>query len=397
MVYLQNDISGQVLYFHELGPVTIVGEVGIPVHFRLSDMLGNTLIDESYWPDFAGTVTIDIKEVVAWDMFLELPAIGEDWSQMSIFKVLKFDVNDSELSGMFTINGFSKDAECYMSDLDYLRVPENYILPLSRPNVCEQTGISLILPSEEIFIDCLATNASGLGVINHLLDISSIDPIRCEDRFKAKVDCNGTTLASPVLHVCNGQFEQYLFTNRYGGFENIPMDGVREFIPDFSFEFGTYGNGNRQISSDVEYVWSQNSGYVSKKVLDVASELLCSQQVWHLTDAGFRQIIIIDVSLQSKSDENLFSFSFKYKYAEGSRPNVLKSGNAVGANSSLTPVQMFAITESPMVIKHNKTGYPCVTVVNKSLEVVEVGVTYIDVNTIEVTWNDSLEGFVYIN
>ena len=58
---------------------------------------------------------------------------------------------------------------------------------------------------------------------------------------------------------------------------------------------------------------------------------------------------------------------------------------------------VFKLTESPMVINHNRGRYPCVTVVDSENHEVTVDVEYLDDNSVCIRWNGELDGSVYIN
>ena len=61
------------------------------------------------------------------------------------------------------------------------------------------------------------------------------------------------------------------------------------------------------------------------------------------------------------------------------------------------PTLMYPINRNPMIIAHNRNKYPDVTVVDTSLKEVGVSVEYPDKNTVIISWNGNLEGYIYIN
>ena len=396
-----DNIIGKVLYFHEMGPITVYSNINSPIHIRLSSDNG-TIIDESYWPGFDRTVSIDIAEIVSPMFQVTIPRTDEDTLQSDIAKIFHINVNHGEIVGSFTINGFSKEARTHISDIDILRVPSDYRLPITLHNFTSRNGIGIQPSNGEIFyINGLETSASGVGAVSRMLEIDEIVRLSGQKSFHIVLECDNQSICSPLFEICNGDFEQYLFINRYGGFDNIPMDGQREFLPDMSFESGLLGNTNQQLDSTAEYIYSQNSGFISRTVLELASELLCSPQIYHLDKKNneFRPIVITESSLGSKSKDSLHSFSFKYKYADGSRPIALK-GSSVGQYNRTTgsqPTLMYAITGNPMTISHNRNKYPTVSVVDLSLKEIGVCVEYPDINTVRISWNGNLEGYIYIN
>ena len=407
MANLESNISGMVLYFYEMPPIVISAPIGTPVRFVLETDDKGVLLDEIYWPDFSGKVEIDIKDIVANELYLEVPPLNELVEQASIFKVFHYDIGEGEDFGSFTVNGYSKHAATRVSDINELRIPKDYVLPVTMTRFYPRLVFSLhdavyrtdmtLVESEE--------PPSGVGAGTVLIDLGTV-PLPHKNTVKMEYVVVGwdkgieQILSAPVFEICEGHFEQYLFANRYGGFDNIAMDGVLEFIPEMSFETGLYNGTNEQTQSDAEYIYSQNSGHLSRKTIEVMSELLCSSQIYHLDkDRNFRRIVILDSNLASRSDAYLHSFTFKFKYADDSRPLSLKGKTSDtyglrGGESLNTAI--YALTDSPMIIQHNRNNFPFVTVTDKNNQLVTVAVEYIDNNTVELTWNGDLSGYAYI-
>ena len=107
--------------------------------------------------------------------------------------------------------------------------------------------------------------------------------------------------------------------------------------------------------------------------------------------------MILESDLHTKSNDELHSFTFKYKYADYSRPLSLKykSTGVTSGNSDKTLV--FPLAGSPQTITHNKNKFPSVTVVDQNREVVLTSVEFPDSNNIILSWNGDLDGYVYIN
>ena len=73
MADLQSDIFGKVLYFQDMLPIIISGDIGDPVNIQLYSDIQGIILDESYYPDFSGHIELDIKDVIAADMYLTIP------------------------------------------------------------------------------------------------------------------------------------------------------------------------------------------------------------------------------------------------------------------------------------------------------------------------------------
>lgn len=401
MATLQTDIIGKVLFFYELPQIEISHFETSPLRVVISTDDRGTLLDETYWPDFNQKIFIDIKDLVANELSHDIPGTDQFALSSSIFKVFHISIGDNLISGDFTVNGFSSEAASKISDIDTLRIPENYRLPLSLFNNAKSYSIEYLFSDGSSINDGNVTaQESGVGMVARMIDLEQ-SPAVGKKKFQIRASATDKMLHSPVFEISGGKFEQYLFANRYGGFDNIAMEGALEFAPNMSFESGSYSSRNEQISAESEYIYTQNSGYLSQRVMELMSELLCCSQIYHLDENGnFRRIVILDSDLHSKSNEQLHSFSFRYKYMDDVRPLSLK-GKTMAESRSVAgePMKtlMYKLTESPMAIRHNKNRYPCVTVIDDHNQVVTVSVEYIDDNNIKIIWNGALSGYVYVN
>ena len=398
MATIQTDIFGKVVNFFELEPIVVFTAIGTPVSVMLKSDAKGLLLDELYYPGFDGSIEVDIKDIIASEMYLLLPEEGIDIQQTEIYKEFTLRINDGEIEGTFTVCGFSEECTGRLTDIDILRVPSDYKIPLSLVNSWERDGIRYKLPDGRYIEDNGLKTTNSIGITSRMLDLAS-SPVANENCFVIELDCGENILSTAAFHITSGHFEQYLFANRYGGFDNIPMSGVREFQPDLSFETGIYNNVSEQISADSETIYIQNSGFLSSKVIELASELLCSPQIYHLDQNGeFRRIILLDSSLSIKSGDSLHSFSFKYKYADDSRPASLRYRSIAGKTTSKPEKTLvYPITESPMTITHDRNRFPSVTVIDQDRQVVITSIEYPDSNNVIISWTGELQGYVYIN
>ena len=401
MATVENDrLDNNVLFFYELPQIVISHTESTPLRVTISTDSSGTILDEAYWADFNQKIYLDIKDLVASELSHDIPELGEFTQQKAIYNIFYLSI-EGAAPIVFSVNGFSSDAALKLSDADIVRIPEDYLLPLSLFNNASEYSI------EYIFSDgstanggIVAAQNSGVGVVAGIIPLAQ-SPAAGKKRFQIKAVSEKSTLYSPVYEITGGNFEQYLFANRYGGFDNIAMDGALSFVPNMSFEAASYSGHNEQVASESEYKYTQNSGYLSSTVIDLMSELLCSSQIYHLDKNGiFRRIIILESDLSSKSNEHLHSFTFQYKYVDDVRPRSLKGKTPVDARSSsggAVNTLMYKLTESPMEIRHNKNRFPSVTVIDKQNQIVTVEVEYLDSNRIQVSWNGELSGYAYIN
>ena len=400
MAELLTELKNEVLYFHDMGPILISAEAGQSVDISLESNRAGLLLEESYYPGFDGVISLDISDTVATCLHPIIPEMYSDTPQNDLYD--NFTLKYGDKSVEFAICGCSEDIKTRITDIDTLCVPKDYQLPLSLCNNCVREGITFCFPDGTSGYEPGLETIESVGVVSRMINIEH-SPAVGHNSFYINLDCGENTIVSPVFRITAGNYEQYLFANRYGGFDNIPMNGTLEFTPEFQFESGVFNNSSEQLHAEADYAYVQNSGFLSRKVMELASELLCSSEIYHIASNGeYRKIIILESNLTNKSTNSLHSFTFKYKYADDTRPASLRS-RSVGsyihsANAGApTKTQVHSITNSPMTITHNLGRFPSVAVIDDNKQVVLTSVEYKDSNSIIISWNGELKGFVYIN
>ena len=187
MANLESSISGKVLYFYEMPPIVISAPIGTPVRFVLETDDKGVLLDEIYWPDFSGKVEIDIKDIVANELYLEVPPLNELVEQASIFKVFHYDIGEGEDFGSFTVNGYSKHAATRVSDINELRIPKDYVLPVTITRFYPQLDFSLhdAVYGTDMTLGEFEEPPSGVGAGTVLIDLGTVplphkNPVKME-------------------------------------------------------------------------------------------------------------------------------------------------------------------------------------------------------------------------
>ena len=172
-----------------------------------------------------------------------------------------------------------------------------------------------------------------------------------------------------------------------------------EFAPETNYEAGLYNGVRERISAEARHIYSQNSGYVTTKVIEAMSELICSPQIYHYVNRVFRRIIITESSASVNSEGHLHSFSFKYTYADAIHPPQLRgtgsSADIIGHKSCAACLTV-EIDNNPMVISHGLNRFPSVTVISSDKEKVECVVRYESKDVVSVSWNGELSGMIYL-
>lgn len=315
---LDKDISGCRLFLDDMDNLSVISQTGdnleSPVLVLLSEANGNNLLEESYFFDFEGKINLSFNEILAERFLMDAPEIGTEKLIDTLCLNLKLDIGDGAVSCEFTVLGMSGGVRSKLSDIDIIRIPRNYVLPLYVPDAVSRSGVTLVTPYERYSIpDWLVSDGGGKGSIVRLVDISCF-PDRILRSFHVEID--GTGLSTPQFKLGMSGCEQYLFANRYGGYDNLALDGDCVYESESEHENGNYRNGAIPVRSVLTDSWTQKSGYVSRQVIYAMRELVSSRYIYHLDKGIFRRIVITESEISENSSDNLHSFSFKYKYSE---------------------------------------------------------------------------------
>ena len=318
---LLTDIIGKVLYLHDLEDIAVMAdseiEMETPVRFILASLYGQVILDEKYWFDAGSSIfTVDLKDVLDVYFTQALPGIGSEIFSTGSSMELTIDIGDGSITGAFTVNGMSMKSKERTSDIDILRIPEDYILPLSIHDFASRSGVEFVSPHGTVKMpEWLATTGTGKGSRERLVDMSGAS-MRLKKSFHVVFTGTEPEIRTPQFRFCKGHFEQYLFANRYGGFDNIPMDGQLLSEPETEHEYGIYPGAIRQIRSKCTEIFTQYSGPVSRKTVSAMKDLICSRQIYHYTDGSFRQIVVLESDISSGSSDTVHGFSFSYRYIQ---------------------------------------------------------------------------------
>lgn len=122
--------------------------------------------------------------------------------------------------------------------------------------------------------------------------------------------------SSPVYRLQPGHAEQYMFLNKYGVLDVLPMFGDISYAPEYDTENGSYSDENFRLRMDVEDFYRQNTGHLSRRTMAALADLLTSRQIYHKVNGTWQQILIEETDLSLSLRDNLHSCSFRFRYAD---------------------------------------------------------------------------------
>lgn len=288
---------------------------------------GHAILNHRYFADPSGEVHLDLRDLVRDRTGFSLPADGngqEDYilqENSGIYLTVK---QDSEQFGFYAF-GFREGITDRITDIDYLRIPKDFLMLVSLPNQANFQNEDQFAYSTRM-IDHIRTREMdeqyiGDGYIaSFLFTMAELQPalhlpFQMEYAFQLTAQ-NRKKYLSPVYELVNGDFEQYAFLTDLGTFENIPMDGDLRAVPEFSFENARHPSGMVRVRDGREDIWEQNSGWLTAKAAEALTRLLSSTDIYRLEDGAWKRILIESPSVTVSKQASLRSVTFTWRHAE---------------------------------------------------------------------------------
>lgn len=326
MTIAQLDNAGHV-YLDDLKDVTFTGvsrTSGVVIKV-ISE--GVTILDHRYYADPSGQVHLDLRELVRTRTSFVLPNNSLDYTTQDDSGIYLTVKQGSSEYGFFAF-GFREGLRQRLSRIDYLRVPQDFKLLVSLPN------LSNILQDGDVdtsvkFIDHVRTrqledlpigDADGYILVKEypMADVQPAlhMPFQLEFSFPDVSLAVQPRLTTPVYEVCPGSFEQYLFLTETGALENIPMDGDLKTIPEYSFENARHPSGMVKVKDGLEELWEQSSGFLTETAAEELRRLLCSSDIYHLEGGSWKRILIESPTVTLSKKDTLRSLTFTWRHVE---------------------------------------------------------------------------------
>lgn len=318
----------------QIGGLPSSGAQTIRLRRTYSDQSTEDIFSRTFYPGLGNVIDLDVREDLADRMSL-VNLSGPHVPEANSFMYLTLSCGSANVSFFATIQ---EDYPLWtLSDVDAVAVDAGTTLRLAMNN--PQTGPAdpenivdggteedsadvfvLTRRGKEFVSTETFTGVLRQPVLETRFDVSSL-PVRMGEPFRlvfGDIEDVGTPAPSPVYVLKQGRAEQYLFRNRYGAFDVLPMFGGLSFAPDFSIASGSYADSRFRLQGDVDEAYVQNTGYLSRRTMAALSSLLLSRQIYHKVDGVWRQIIVEETDLSLSFKESLHSCTFKFRYADKS-------------------------------------------------------------------------------
>jgi hypothetical protein len=287
---------------------------------------GNVLIEESYSPDADGKIEVDVRDVVAQELYLNLPS-GNSFQQSNAVGEFTAYVDDSIVSTFKVIKGGVRklsSASSFLSSNWLTWQPQTKQVTFDSPEYLTYYFSSSGSVTAKFYLKDGTTKSvtvgsgSGLTTFNvsfsRLLSLSGLSA----SNIYGIVDLSaGSSYTQRLICVPTmGDEHYYLAANSLGGIDTFCFHGDMSQAPNVSYKAAEKDGEKLNITVDPVNSWQQNTGYQGLTCSRWLWELLAAERAWVIMD-GYAERIIIDSSSVNLSDrQNLTACTFKFQLAK---------------------------------------------------------------------------------
>lgn len=286
-----------------------------------------------YYAGVENEVELDLREELR--QLLELKNISEeDGEEPGSFLNITLSVGVSNFYFVVTLNSCFTDITTPWSDLDAVDVDADTEIRYGIRNPHSATpeqvadggsetdtvSVSVMTRRGVRLVDTITLTGSYYQPFLMARVAVSDLPVAQDEPFRIIFGqmTDGVPAPSPVYRLRPGTAERYLFLNRHGMLDSLPMFGTLSETPDFDFETAATASRRVSVRAGKDDAYTQDSGYLSAGTFRALGELLTSRQIYHWKDGEWRQIVIEETDYSFSEKDHLHSCSFKYRYCDKS-------------------------------------------------------------------------------
>ena len=306
----------------------------VSVSFKL--MKGtDIIIEEDYAPDGQTMVTIDIQDVVAQYLTVNLPS-SDAYSQASAQATFSAYIDGDLLHSFTVIPGGARKlndtTENFLKANWLTWQPQTKKVRWYQPEylsyyfyVAGVVKAKFYLLTGAYETVTVATASAGAYMsyntqMAHLFSLSSHDA----DELNGLVDVwvettDGTRLSYIQRYVFapDDRNEHYYFcVNSLGGIDTFCFTGSKTLQPSIEHESAERSSKKLTITDNQERAWSQNTGYMGKTEAVWLWEFFAASQQWAVVDDNVEEIVLDGSSITASDKENVHTSTFAYTLSE---------------------------------------------------------------------------------
>ncbi|MBR4089644.1 MAG: hypothetical protein IKK28_02055 [Mogibacterium sp.] len=314
---IRTELQGRILYLEDMDGLTVAGSISSPTRITLSTAGGAKILGSIHYADFSGLITLNLSKILQASVSPRVP--DDEWdsnTEQALDLVFKVANASYVQEYSFQLNCFSKDALNMITDIDQLAVPMEPMLALPLTVHTPATQVRILRELERSVNELSIENCTDplLGVSSKIIYLNTVAD---NSPFRLLVTTDeGLELRSPVYTPVPGDFELFLFRNRFGAFELFPMSGNLVMTPDYKFDVSKVGGMANSTIKTEEVTLTQHSGPLTRKASKVLTSMLADGCAFHYVDDQWKRIIITEIKSSLRKYDTLHRQSFSFRYAE---------------------------------------------------------------------------------
>lgn len=326
---------------------------------------GKTILEETYYPDATDNITIDIKDVVAQYLKVELPT-NDTFSQISSASAVLYAYVDGISIGLVRV--LPGGVRGLTSATDWLKAnwltwqPQTKLVRWNQPEYLSYYSQSagyvkarfytLAGETEIVTIyNVTATNYVSYDMeMAHLFSFSDHDQSELNGYVDVWVeDSSGTRLTYIQRYVLtpNTMDEHYyMCVNSLGGIDTFCFTGARTLAPSIEHESAIQDEKKINITGNIERAWQQNTGMMGKTESKWLWDFFAGSRHWTIIDSNAEEIMIDSSSIKASDADNLNSSDFNFTLiSDGELLNIQRTADALPPISVPSPTgELFFLT-----------------------------------------------------
>ena len=327
--------DGTHLFLDEVKDLYIPGSISEPKHIEVVDWrfpilrpggsidTSTTLVDGYFYSDFTGNISLDFSDAIKRQSNFTPYDQQGTYGGTNAPKTIRW-LSDEEMIVETEVSLCSSLVKEKITDIDYLAVPKEAWLGLTYfcPKNYSYSGkVIQGCRSEEVFSYQTAASESRLNSVALML---SDLPLRAGVPFQFIIRLTSTVDDEPdliyrsaIYEIMEGDFQEFAFADRFGGYTFIPLSGALELSSEYTFENASYHGGARaKVSGSGIPAFTQYTGGLTRKAAAALSALLLSDRIYHRIGNTWHQIIVDDADIVFHSVDSLHYGSFSFRYME---------------------------------------------------------------------------------
>lgn len=317
------------------------------ITFRL-ERNNDTIIEETYYPDGADIVTIDVQEVCAQFLSVNLPS-SNSYRQTSAKASFTAFIDGSSVGSFDVVCGgvrkISDTAANFLKANWLTWQPQTKKVRWNQPEWLTYYHASAGTVKARFYLRAggsvdVSIYSAASGQYNsynmemaHLFSLSGRQASDLNGLVDVWVESSGqrASYIQRYVHAPATRSEHYyLCTNSLGGVDTFCFTGARILAPSISHESAEQVERKVNITNDPERGWSQSTGYVGKTEAVWLWEFFASSHQWAIIDGNVESIILDASSIKASDKDNLSSSTFNFTLAEeGTLLKISRSSQAL--------------------------------------------------------------------